>query len=878
MEETESYRLCGGIFFSLIVHASEKNLTGRQRKSGEHTSYKESDIFGDLIKIAYPDFQAPASGRSLSTYASNYKKCELSANALFPITDEDLINAFDITIKSDYASAMQAMLIFADRYINMSLKSRWLAYALIELIQNDTSIARDDLFYIDPDGQPVNKAEMLALKSITLQPFLLGVWHYIITHKPDNTIGKDTFSALHTKSGESNSLWIFSSEIGKKSSCMIDVNILDSGVTERTEAIGFQMPQKAFIPDISPEIKSEKDYFIVEIERNKTPRHRFEAYLHAMQNKYNTIKTLLYSDAPRPFYDFYVCNDVHFSIRLSNRTYQVRRIQNATADLLEDCSNYLLLTGSGGLGKSMMMRHLLLDSVQRYYELQRLPIFVSLKDYSDEYTELTPFIYDTFKNLDKTQSYDTLTEILDSGKGLLLFDGLDEINSGNRDKFEHNFEMFVDRYPHNLFIVSTRPTGTLTGIKRFAELRLEPFSKEQALELIDKLDFRPDLPRIKEKFRQDLDEKLFYTHRGFTTNPLLLTIMLMTFEQFAEVPSKMHIFYHEAYTVLSQKHDASKGGFKRLLETGVAANRFSDYFAEFCARTYRDEKYEFTEREFDYYYSKLYEPRKDNNNATSEQFCHDLVSNLCLMFYDDAYRFTHRSFQEYFCALYFSKQKDKYLSKIGELFENKRIRTYGDITFNMLYDMIPEKVEEYIFEPFLSELFSRCDAKEGYWSFLQEMYPALSYQSGDTNDISVLTPQSFLYEFIIDVHHFREYLDDEKMPHIDDFVIREWVYLDEEWIDENADEDDEPLSGLIDSEDLPWEYVSKYGTPGPVGRTYEIDIDELLSKPKLYSEIIEQFEKPDFPLMTEFIAVRNYLQELIDKKSPEGDDLFDLFQ
>ena len=49
--------------------------------------------------------------------------------------------------------------------------------------------------------------------------------------------------------------------------------------------------------------------------------------------------------------------------------------------------------------------------------------------------------------------------------------------------------------------------------------------------MIDNLDFRPDEPVIKEKFRAELQNTLFVTHREFTQNPLLLTIMLMTYEQ-----------------------------------------------------------------------------------------------------------------------------------------------------------------------------------------------------------------------------------------------------------------------------------------------------------------------------------------------------------
>lgn len=99
-------------------------------------------------------------------------------------------------------------------------------------------------------------------------------------------------------------------------------------------------------------------------------------------------------------------------------------------------------------------------------------------------------------------------------------------------------------------------------------------------------------------------------------------------------------------------------------------------------------------------------------------FRDDLCGNLCLMYYESGkYHFTHRSFQEYFCALYFSKQKDRTLEGIGDFFDNLRSRNYGDKTFSMLYDMIPYKIEEYVFIPYLQKLFHECDSADGYWTF-----------------------------------------------------------------------------------------------------------------------------------------------------------------
>ena len=225
-----------------------------------------------------------------------------------------------------------------------------------------------------------------------------------------------------------------------------------------------------------------------------------------------------------------------------------------------------------------MMRHLLLDSIERFDEFGKIPVFIPLKDYGDSYDSLLDYIFEKFEGLGGSKKLNDLSKLLSHGSCLLLFDGLDEIKSDCRKKFEHDLEFFADKYTDNMFVISSRPAGAFIYLHRFTVLNLCPFTKDQALSLIDKLDFRPDEPAIKANFRNELDNTLFRTHMEFTENPLLLTIMLMTYEQFAEIPSKMHIFYREAYITLSQKHDASKGAYKRVLKTGLTADRFADFF------------------------------------------------------------------------------------------------------------------------------------------------------------------------------------------------------------------------------------------------------------------------------------------------------------
>ena len=96
--------------------------------------------------------------------------------------------------------------------------------------------------------------------------------------------------------------------------------------------------------------------------------------------------------------------------------------------------------------------------------------------------------------------------------------------------------------------------------------------------------------------------------------------MLLTFEQFAEIPTKRHEFYRKAFITLYETHDASKGAYRREFKTGLSADEFSAYFAEFCFHTYRDGKFEFNDDDFAVYFDMLADQRKGHQTHQSGRF------------------------------------------------------------------------------------------------------------------------------------------------------------------------------------------------------------------------------------------------------------------
>lgn len=872
--------LCGGTFFTLVLRALQDHTSARNKILEDSDGLSNPEVLLGLMLVedphhAIPDIKKEGVKKSLSTITSNFKKCDNINSVYFPFFDNDVRAAFDTRVKEHHDDAMKDMIKFVDGFINKEIKGVKLVSALAELITEDPTIPDQTEFYIRVDNTPVKKVDLYNESKLNLYSFLLGTWHFILMNREDNTVGKATYQSWHNADGvEPNAQKPFESDLWKNSKLTVNVDIDKPRLMSEMKASKNAVPGtfgSMKLSDIDPSDLAKGQELIEQILGSKVDVSGITTYLKKAYDKYSTLKTLMYRDEPKPFYSFYVCNNVNQRIYVSRRSWRVKTFENATEESLSKCSNFIIISGTGGLGKSMMMRHLLLNSVSHYKPGNRIPIFIQLKDFSDKYESLAAFIYEKFGDLGARIDFQKFTEMLTQGKCLLLFDGLDEINSAVRKLFEQSLERFADRYTDNMFIISSRPSFGLSAFSRFTVLELQPFSKQQSLELINRLEFRPDEPSIKENFKKQLNETLWNSHRQFAENPLLLTIMLMTFEEFAEVPSKMHIFYHEAYVTLSQRHDAMKAAFKRTIRMGISADRFADYFAEFCARTYCDQKYELSEIEFEKYFNELNEKQKDFSNKTAEDFIYDLTNNMCLMFYESQkYHFIHRSFQEYFCAVYFSKQKDKNLERIGDMFENRSM-SYSDRTFDMLYDMIPERVEEYIFRPYLEKLFKKCDEEDGYWTFLKELYPTIYYDHGEVDDSADNEPNSYIYNFIICEKHLAGCIESSVFPFEEEFVGREYVYLDDEWNDPEGDY----AGGLIDKDEVSLDYKYEYGDPDTVGWNLEFDVETILSDPDEYDKFIKILDKDDFPLKEEYVRVRDYLEEMKEEQDPEGTNLFD---
>ena len=581
----------------------------------------------------------------------------------------------------------------------------------------------------------------------------------------------------------------------------------------------------------------------------------FGTYLEHLRNKHSSITTLIYKGIPHPFYDVFVPGTVAWQDAMGHHAAGNVGIEKALS-----ISQALILSGRGGTGKSVMMQHLLLDAIDKYPQTHCVPIFISLKDIDFAVDDILQCAHYFTRHLMPDLSMDELQTMFIDGKTILFFDGLDEINVSYLKTFTSALEAFLDRYTDNALVLSSRPGDHFAFQRQCVTLEMQPFTKEEAISLVAKLDYPQGKPEINEEFRKELENGMFERHLGYSDNPLLLTIMLMTYEEHKEIPSKMHLFYQQAYQVLANLHDESKGGFERPLAMVFDADEFAKYFSFFCARSYRKTDYAFTDDKMAQYFLSL-QKKYGIENASVHDFTADLCKNICLMQHDNIrYSFIHRSFQEYFFARYFYlflKDKTK-LNALIPLFD-RTLERKNDIALPMLFDMDRDAVTQYLIVPYLKELIEKCENNDGIWTFFETLYPNLECSSGEVPENVNDEPVSALYSFIRNQYDIPHPLPaPPELLVIGNAVFEAFVFR-------------KDTEKIVSSTKLPAGYADRYGKPEVVGCKYTFDWDAL----KESSEGNMIIADKSSPFHVEYDAVKRLCSELASAETDDEDDLFD---
>ena len=320
---------------------------------------------------------------------------------------------------------------------------------------------------------------------------------------------------------------------------------------------------------------------------------------------------------------------------------------------------------------------------------------------------------------------------------------MDEVSDSQQSNIQEEIIKLTLKYPDCPFVVTSRP-NEFTTWENFHVAHLLPFDYRQCQSFIKKIDY---VEERKTDFLEFLTEDKFEEHEEFLSNPLLASMMLLTFDEYGDIPAKRHIFYEKCFQVLIKEHDASKGRFHRPLKSKLSHENLEKVFMYFCAITYQKKKYRFSLQEIDKFIDLASQTLSSDKICKGNDIRYDFVHSVSLLLQDgNFFEFIHRSFQEYFFAKFIVNDRklelENKLDNIDGLFSLAKANLIA-----MIDDMDHDYFEtDYVLKKLtiLNEYFESIDAENKPEKIFEQFNDSLSIYFKNDNFYLSIFPDSLL--------------------------------------------------------------------------------------------------------------------------------------
>lgn len=416
-------------------------------------------------------------------------------------------------------------------------------------------------------------------------------------------------------------------------------------------------------------------------------------------------KTILHRAAPKPLNEFY---QPLFIKELKKGTGASARISTASAKKLFSKWNYITLIGSAGSGKSTIVKYLFVNCFEEEY---KIPIKIELR-YLNEYKgSLNEFIFNEIFKFQKLGFSNTIIDrLLDSDGFIFFLDGYDEINSTIKSQTTKDIDAFVKKYPNNKYVITSRPHTSIDLLPMFTNFMVTDLDDNEIASFVKK-QIPSSESELAEKIIKAIFKKENTGYKSFLSNPLLLSMFVLTFQSYSDIPKKRSEFYYQVFDTLFSVHDSmSKLAYVREKLCGLSKEQFEEVLELFSFVSYFEEKFIFPPR---YLEDKLSQIKKIKSKLSfdTQPFIEDLQVAIGILNKEGLdYTFPHRSLQEYFAASYIEglgveNKKNLYEKLKRDIQSNYSILLTKDHFFNLLIEIDYNNCSRYLSIPLIEEAY-----------------------------------------------------------------------------------------------------------------------------------------------------------------------------
>jgi predicted NACHT family NTPase len=415
-------------------------------------------------------------------------------------------------------------------------------------------------------------------------------------------------------------------------------------------------------------------------------------------------KTILHRAEPKPLDEFYI----PLYISEQKHSHPPKRIATNSAEKLLSKWKYITLIGNAGSGKSTIVKYLFVNSFQVGY---KIPIKIELRYLNEFKGNLHDYVFNEIFKFQKLGFSNTIIDrLLDSDNFIFFLDGYDEINSNIKTQTTKDIDSFVTKYPKNRYVITSRPYTNIDLLPLFKNFQVCNLQENDIAAFVKK-QIPKEEKELADKMIKAISKRENLSYRDFLSNPLLLSMFILTFQSYSDVPQKRSEFYSQVFDTLFSVHDSmSKLAYVREKTSGLSKDQFEEILRLFSFISFFEEKFIFPSN---YLSDKLsiIKSKKKSLDFDNTKFVEDLQVAVGILNKEGLdYTFPHRSLQEYFAAVYIEKlglvnKKSIYEKLKKEIEDNYTSLMSKDHFYGMLSEIDRNYLSRYLAIPIIENLY-----------------------------------------------------------------------------------------------------------------------------------------------------------------------------
>lgn len=306
----------------------------------------------------------------------------------------------------------------------------------------------------------------------------------------------------------------------------------------------------------------------------------------------------------------------------------------------------ILIVDNAGMGKSTLLRHVYLQIIN---QKAAIPVLIEARRLVDV-SDMVDYLIDAISRLTTPIDRHILVNFLEEGHFIFLIDGYDEVPKKHKQVITNLLTEFVVKANNNKFIIASRPEEEINAFLSFSRFKIEPLTINDAYSLLKKYD-------VDNKYSDELITKLntpgYKDVKTFLGNPLLASLLFITYAYKGDIPTKKHLYYRQIYDALFEKHDLNKPSpVKREKLSKLDIEQFESILRSFAFLSAVNTQVEYEKDQCIDYLQKSSKLSPDVK-FKEHLFLVDLLKNVPLLMQDGTlYKWLHKSLLDYFAAKY----------------------------------------------------------------------------------------------------------------------------------------------------------------------------------------------------------------------------------